>query len=55
MCRGTYSKHSHILGARRPFKKDNELFNYEIDSEAEWEEEDDVQEGACQMNSVFCV
>jgi hypothetical protein len=36
---GTYSKKSSVLNGRRPFFKDSALFNYDYDSEAEWEEE----------------
>lgn len=43
--RGTFSKTSDLVGPRRPFAKDAELFNYEFDSEAEWDPEDEVQEG----------
>ncbi|KAK9305181.1 hypothetical protein QLX08_003701 [Tetragonisca angustula] len=37
---GTWRKHSKIVNSRRPFFKDKEWFNYEIDSEEEWEEEE---------------
>jgi hypothetical protein len=37
---GTYSKRSRVLNGRRPFQMDHELFNYDYDSEAEWEEGD---------------
>ena len=39
--RGTFSKPSRILNGRRPFGKDHEVFNYDYDSEAEWEEADE--------------
>lgn len=35
---GTWPKTSKILGPRKPFSKDNFLFEYEIDSADEWEE-----------------
>ena len=38
--RGTFSKSSRIISGRRPFAKDYSVFNYDYDSEAEWEEED---------------
>ena len=37
---GTVSKNSNIVTGRRPFSRDNELINYEYDSEGEWEEEE---------------
>lgn len=37
---GTWRKHSKIINPRRPFFKDMEWFNYEIDSDEEWEEEE---------------
>ena len=42
--RGTFSKPSRILNGRRPFGKDHEVFNYDYDSEAEWEEADEGEE-----------
>ncbi len=41
---GTFSKKSRILNGRRPFAKDPELFNYEYDSEADWDEEEEAGE-----------
>lgn len=38
--RGTFSKTSRIVSGRKPFAKDYSIFNYDYDSEAEWEEED---------------
>ena len=38
--RGTYSKSSNILNGRRPYEKDFKIFNYDFDSEGEWEEGD---------------
>ena len=35
------SKRSRFITGRRPFGKDDELLNYDYDSEAEWEEEED--------------
>ena len=37
---GTWSKTSKDVTGRRPFGKDTSCFDYEYDSEAEWEEED---------------
>jgi flagellar biosynthesis GTPase FlhF len=37
---GTFSKKSTVVSGRRPFAKDKELFNYDYDSEGEWEEEE---------------
>lgn len=42
--RGTFSRRSKILTGRSPFTKDDELFNYENDSEAEWEEEEEGED-----------
>ena len=38
---GTWSKKSALVTGRRPFGKDNQHFDYDNDSEAEWEEGDD--------------
>ena len=38
---GTWSKKSHIINPRNPFKKDRNVFDYDYDSEAEWEDGDD--------------
>ena len=37
---GTWSKKSHGVNPRNPFKKDRKFFDYDYDSEAEWEEGD---------------
>eukprot|EP00977_Amphora_coffeiformis_P002552 scaffold482_cov266-Amphora_coffeaeformis.AAC.15 len=37
---GTWSKKSHAVNPRNPFKKDRKFFDYDYDSEAEWEEGD---------------
>lgn len=37
---GTWRKCSKNINPRRPFSKDMEYFNYEIDSDEEWEEEE---------------
>lgn len=37
---GTWRKRSSIINSRRPFAKDKKLFEYEIDSDDEWEEEE---------------
>lgn len=34
---GTWQKKSTIITGRRPDKQDNEVFDYEVDSEAEWD------------------
>ncbi|CAF0817101.1 unnamed protein product [Brachionus calyciflorus] len=36
---GTWRKKSKIIGPRRPFAKDDQIFAYEFDSDDEWEEE----------------
>lgn len=38
---GTWRKKSKIIGPRRPFAKDDKMFDYEFDSDDEWEEEPD--------------
>eukprot|EP01038_Epipyxis_sp_PR26KG_P006180 gene6180-8511_t len=45
---GTFSKKSQVVNGRRPFEKDSNIFDYDVDSEAEWEEE---LEGEDIMNS----
>ncbi|WAQ97773.1 CA1AA-like protein [Mya arenaria] len=37
---GTWSKISRKLSARNPFRQDEELLDYEVDSDDEWEEEE---------------
>ncbi|CAK9804527.1 Chromatin assembly factor 1 subunit A [Anthophora plagiata] len=37
---GTWRKRSGNIHPRRPFSKDSEWFNYEVDSDDEWEEEE---------------
>lgn len=39
--RGTWNKKSSIVTGKHPFGKDSSTFDYEYDSEAEWEEGDD--------------
>jgi hypothetical protein len=41
---GTWSKSSALVTGRKPFGKDPEYLNYEVDSEAEWEQEDEEGE-----------
>lgn len=36
---GTWRKKSKLIGPRRPFGKDEKIFDYEFDSDDEWEEE----------------
>jgi chromatin assembly factor 1 subunit A len=36
---GTWRKQTKAVGPRRPFGKDESIFDYEIDSDDEWEEE----------------
>lgn len=38
---GTWSKRSVKISGRRPLSKDDDHLNYEVDSEEEWEEEED--------------
>jgi len=48
---GTWSKEtSRLVTGRKPFEKDTTYFDYDIDSEAEWEEGDDEQGENCSMN-----
>ncbi|XP_071643741.1 uncharacterized protein [Temnothorax longispinosus] len=37
---GTWRKRSNVLNSRRPFARDKKWFDYEIDSDDEWEEEE---------------
>ena len=37
---GTWRKHSSIISARRPWQRDSSLFDYDVDSDEEWEEEE---------------
>ncbi|XP_045215837.2 chromatin assembly factor 1 subunit A-A-like [Mercenaria mercenaria] len=37
---GTWRKRSKLLTGRNPFKQDENLFDYEVDSDDEWEEEE---------------
>ena len=37
---GTYSKSSKVIHGKSPWTRDKAIFNYEYDSEAEWEEGD---------------
>lgn len=48
--KGTFSKTSTVLTGRNPFEKDHNVFNYDFDSEGEWEEGDG--EGS---DDVLCV
>ncbi|CAG0919228.1 unnamed protein product [Notodromas monacha] len=41
---GTWRKNSKIINPRNPFKKDPVFFDYEVDSDDEWEDEDDNAE-----------
>ncbi|XP_058115833.1 chromatin assembly factor 1 subunit A [Anopheles ziemanni] len=38
--RGTWRKRSSCIGARRPFAEDKKFFDYDVDSDEEWEEEE---------------
>lgn len=44
---GTWSKKSSIVNGRRPFRKDPFALDYDYDSEAEWQEEDDGESIEC--------
>ncbi|XP_047003340.1 chromatin assembly factor 1 subunit A-like [Schistocerca americana] len=37
---GTWRKKSSVISQRKPFNKDEKLFDYEVDSDDEWEEEE---------------
>ena len=41
---GTYSKKSQVIGPRRPFARDQGLLDYQLDSDEEWEEGEDLEE-----------
>jgi len=48
---GTWSKEpSKLVTGRTPFEKDTTYFDYDFDSEAEWEEGDDEQGEDCSVN-----
>jgi hypothetical protein len=42
---GTWSKTSRVITGRNPFAKDTSFLDYDVDSEAEWEEGDDDEVG----------
>ena len=44
---GTWSKTSTAVRARRPFGKDADVFNYDVDSDDEWEEEGAGERSVC--------
>ncbi|KAJ3290709.1 hypothetical protein HK104_006558 [Borealophlyctis nickersoniae] len=41
---GTWSKKSKTVTGRRPFSRDSDVFDYDFDSEAEWEEDEPGEE-----------
>jgi hypothetical protein len=41
---GTWTKSSKVILPRRPFAKDTEFLDYDLDSEAEWEPEEDGED-----------
>jgi hypothetical protein len=41
---GTWSKTSQLITGRRPFARDTTLLDYEVDSEAEWEADEEGEE-----------
>ena len=45
---GTFEKFSRVLTARNPFKKDEDVIDYEIDSEDEWNEQNGLDLNAPQ-------
>jgi len=47
---GTWSKKSSLITARNPVAKDTTYLDYDVDSEAEWEEGDDDQGEDCSEN-----
>ena len=50
---GTWSKPaSSVVTGRNPFGKDTQFLDYEVDSEAEWEEEDEDQGEDCDDDGV---
>ena len=44
---GTWRKKSTAISGRHPMKRDTGLFDYEYDSEAEWEPEDEESGDEC--------
>lgn len=44
MILGTFSKTSDKINGRRPLHQDSNLFDYDYDSEAEWEEDEPGEE-----------
>lgn len=47
---GTFSKKSSVICGRRPLAKDHRLFDYEYDSECDWEEESEGEDIAESIN-----
>ncbi len=45
---GIFEKFSRVLTARNPFKKDEDVIDYEIDSEDEWNEQNGLDLNAPQ-------
>ena len=45
---GVFEKFSRVLTARNPFKKDEDVIDYEIDSEDEWNEQNGLDLNAPQ-------
>jgi len=37
---GTWRKHSSVISARHPLKLDTSFFDYDVDSDEDWEEEE---------------
>lgn len=50
---GTWTKpRSTLVNGKNPFRKDTSFLNYDVDSEAEWEEEDNEQGDDCSAEDV---
>jgi Chromatin assembly factor 1 subunit A len=51
--KGTFSKTSTVLTGRNPFEKDHNVFNYDFDSEGEWEEGDGEGNNSIPYYAIF--
>ena len=47
---GTFSKNSTVISGRRPLAKDHRIFDYDYDSECDWEEESEGEDIAESVN-----
>ena len=49
---GTWARNSRIVRGKAPFARDDQVLEYEVDSEEEWEEE---EEGIVYEKSTFLI